>query len=263
MTKPGHEGASTPSTLLIPAILLLVFCLAPMVEGIIRMLANGELSRLSEPEVRTQLSALLSNRVLALTALSLSTATIATMVAIPLAYRLASASRWWRAIFLLVVLIGLAMSEPMLELAATTFAESSAFYNSSLLSRQAVAMAGMLLRALPLAILILYPAFRQVDPRLLEVARTMGASPARVLSTLVLPMERGAIAGAWLAIFIFALGSFLLAQLHDAPHHWTLIVLDHEPGLSVVAAVVALVLLATLSAIAMWMSSTTRGASRG
>src|SRR5690606_13536809 len=103
MTKPGHEGASTPSTLLIPAILLLVFCLAPMVEGIIRMLANGELSRLSEPEVRTQLSALLSNRVLALTALSLATATIATMVAIPLAYRLASASRWWHAIFLLVV----------------------------------------------------------------------------------------------------------------------------------------------------------------
>lgn len=69
-------------------------------------------------------------------------------------------------------------------------------------------VAAMMVMSLPLLVRTARVAFEEVNPRLESVARTLGASEARVLSTITLPLaSRGILAGLLLA-FARALGEF-------------------------------------------------------
>ncbi|MBZ4023811.1 ABC transporter permease [Rhodobacter sp. TJ_12] len=74
----------------------------------------------------------------------------------------------------------------------------------------------------PFAVLVLYPPVSRLDPEIVEAARVMGASGPRAFFGVIVPNLRGAIVGAFILVFVFTLGSYLLPQLLGRSEHWTL-----------------------------------------
>ena len=83
-------------------------------------------------------------------------------------------------------------------------------------------MLGLCYIAFPYCVLTLYPPLTRLDPELTEAAQTMGASPWRTFRTVVIPIGRPSILAAFLLVFIFTLGSYLIAAILGRPEHWTL-----------------------------------------
>lgn len=76
---------------------------------------------------------------------------------------------------------------------------------------------GMTYVLLPYMVLTLYSAMKAVDPRLLQAAEGMGASPARVFLKVFLPLTlHGVVAGA-LIVFILGIGFFITPALMGGP----------------------------------------------
>lgn len=76
---------------------------------------------------------------------------------------------------------------------------------------------GMTYVLLPYMVLTLYSAMKAVDPRLMQAAEGMGASPARVFLKVFLPLTlQGVVAGA-LIVFILAVGFFITPALMGGP----------------------------------------------
>jgi molybdate transport system permease protein len=67
---------------------------------------------------------------------------------------------------------------------------------------------GSCLYSLPFAVQPLVAGFRAVDPALLEVAATLGASPSRVLRTITLPLARTSLVTAAVLTFTHTVGEF-------------------------------------------------------
>jgi ABC-type spermidine/putrescine transport system permease subunit I len=116
---------------------------------------------------------------------------------------------------------------------------------------------GMTYVLLPYMVLTLYSAMKAVDPRLLQAAEGMGASPARVFLKVFLPLTlQGVIAGA-LIVFILGVGFFITPALMGGPGDIMIAMLiEREIELTQnwpVAALMTLVLLAvTLSLYAVY-----------
>ncbi len=83
-------------------------------------------------------------------------------------------------------------------------------------------IAGLCYIGFPFAVLVLYPPISRLDPELIEAARVMGASGPRAFFGVIIPNLRGAIVGAFILVFVFTLGSYLLPQLLGRSEHWTL-----------------------------------------
>ncbi|WP_165937700.1 ABC transporter permease [Antarcticimicrobium sediminis] len=83
-------------------------------------------------------------------------------------------------------------------------------------------IAGLCYIGFPFAVLVLYPPVSRLDPELIEAARVMGASGPRAFFGVIIPNLRGAIVGAFILVFVFTLGSYLLPQLLGRSEHWTL-----------------------------------------
>jgi len=84
---------------------------------------------------------------------------------------------------------------------------------------------GICYLAFPYTVLVLYPPLSRLDPALPEAALTLGASPLRTFFTVVVGSLRNAIVAAFVMVFVFTLGAYLLPQLLGRPRHWTLSVL--------------------------------------
>jgi molybdate transport system permease protein len=67
---------------------------------------------------------------------------------------------------------------------------------------------GSVLYSLPFAVQPLVAGFRGVDPALLEVAATLGASPVRVFRTITLPLAKPSILAAAVLTFTHTVGEF-------------------------------------------------------
>jgi molybdate transport system permease protein len=67
---------------------------------------------------------------------------------------------------------------------------------------------GSLLYSLPFAVQPLVAGFRAVDPALLEVAATLGASPVRAFLTITLPLAKPSIVAAAVLTFTHTVGEF-------------------------------------------------------
>ena len=93
--------------------------------------------------------------------------------------------------------------------------------------RRAIALVGRYLRILLYAVLrlVLYPPLSRLDPALPEAARTLGASPLKTFFTVILGSLRNALVAAFVMVFVFTLGVYLLPQILGRPRHWTLSVL--------------------------------------
>ena len=79
--------------------------------------------------------------------------------------------------------------------------------------------------AFPYTVLVLYPPLSRLDPALPEAAQTLGASPVRTFFSVVVGSLRNAIVAAFVMVFVFTLGVYLLPQILGRPRHWTLSVL--------------------------------------
>lgn len=81
---------------------------------------------------------------------------------------------------------------------------------------------GLAYIAFPYCILTLYPPLSRLDREVTEAAQTLGAGPARTFWTVVLPIARPVVVAAFLLVFVFTLGSYLIAAILGRPQHWTL-----------------------------------------
>jgi putative spermidine/putrescine transport system permease protein len=84
---------------------------------------------------------------------------------------------------------------------------------------------GICYLAFPYTVLVLYPPLSRLDPALPEAAQTLGASPARTFLSVIVGSLRNAIVAAFVMVFVFTLGVYLLPQILGRPRHWTLSVL--------------------------------------
>ncbi len=86
----------------------------------------------------------------------------------------------------------------------------------------AAMLLGLIYIALPLSVLILYPPLSRLERDLTEAATTLGASPVVSFFTIVVPLLRQALVSAFILVFIFVLGSYLIPQVLGRPEQWTL-----------------------------------------
>ena len=89
----------------------------------------------------------------------------------------------------------------------------------------AALLLGICYLAFPYTVLVLYPPMSRLDPSLPEASQTLGASPLRTFSTVIVSSMRNAIVAAFVMVFVFTLGVYLLPQILGRPRHWTLSVL--------------------------------------
>ncbi len=80
----------------------------------------------------------------------------------------------------------------------------------------------------PYAVILLYPALSRLDPSLTEAARTMGAGPLRVMTTVVMPSVRLPLIGTTLLLFVFLLGSYVSVVVFAEPAKQTTAVSVYE-----------------------------------
>jgi putative spermidine/putrescine transport system permease protein len=76
--------------------------------------------------------------------------------------------------------------------------------------------------AFPYCVLTLYPQLSRLDREVTEAAQTLGASPWRTFRTVVIPIMRPTAVAAFLLVFVFTLGSYLIPAILGRPEHWTL-----------------------------------------
>ena len=133
-----------------------------------------------------------------------------------------------------------------------------------LMYNRAGVLIGMTYVLLPYMVLTLYSAMKAVDPRLLQAAEGMGASPLRVFFKVFMPLTlHGVIAGA-LIVFILGIGFFITPALMGGPSDIMIAMLiEREIELMLnwpVAALMTLVLLAvTLTLYAIYHRISSRG----
>ena len=84
---------------------------------------------------------------------------------------------------------------------------------------------GICYLAFPYTVLVLYPSLSRLDPALPEASQTLGASPLRTFFAVIVGSMRNAIVAAFVMVFVFTLGVYLLPQILGRPRHWTLSVL--------------------------------------
>jgi putative spermidine/putrescine transport system permease protein len=75
--------------------------------------------------------------------------------------------------------------------------------------------------AFPFCVLTLYPQLSRLDREVTEAAQTLGAGPGRTFRTVVIPIMRPTIVAAFLLVFVFTLGSYLIPAILGRPEHWT------------------------------------------
>lgn len=117
---------------------------------------------------------------------------------------------------------------------------------------------GICYLAFPYTVLVLYPPLSRLDPALPEAAQTLGASPFKTFFTVILGSLRNSIVAAFVMVFVFTLGAYLLPQILGRPRHWTLSVLItdqaiYQTNLPMSASMAIFFMLVSLSLVALTM----------
>ncbi len=165
---------------------------------------------------------------------SLAAAAICVAIAFPFTVFLGSMSNRVQTWVLVILLSVLALSEVIIGFALSTLLSQTAgignlfhwlglidapkAYTPSLFAL----ITGLCYIGFPFAVLVLYPPVSRLDPEIVEAARVMGASGPRAFFGVIVPNLRGAIVGAFILVFVFTLGSYLLPQLLGRSEDWTL-----------------------------------------
>jgi spermidine/putrescine transport system permease protein len=161
--------------------------------------------------------------------ISLLTAAISLVLAVPTGYAIARASAKWRNRLLLLVIVPFWTS-----FLVRVFAWKSLLHpeglikgalealglvgpETTLLYHPAAVVLVMVYTFLPFTILPVYAAAEKFDFRLVEAARDLGARPFQAFRRVFLPGIRRGVLTAFLVVFIPALGSYIIPDLVGGP----------------------------------------------
>jgi spermidine/putrescine transport system permease protein len=227
-----HPGL-TPYLLLAPGLLWLgVFFLIPLVFLGYQSLQSGlypnfeftwEFSNFTEAfsDYRTQLGRSFLYAALATTA--------ALLLAYPLVYWIAFRAGAWRNFFLLLIVAPFFVSYLIRTLAwlniladegpVVGFLQATHVLGEDgrLLATTFAVVAGITYNFLPFMALPIYVSLEQIDPRLLEAAKDLYATPTRAFLRVTLPLSAPGIVAGTLLTFIPAAGDFINAELLGTP----------------------------------------------
>lgn len=165
--------------------------------------------------------------------LSAAAAAICVALAFPFVLFLSQGGKRMQTAILVMLLAVLSLSEVIIGFSLNTLLSRTAGVGNLLAwigvleSSQAFTpglfalMTGLCYLGFPYAVLVLYPAVVRIDPELPEAARVMGATPLTTFRTVLLPLMRAPLTGAFLMVFVFTLGAYLLPQILGRPSHWT------------------------------------------
>ncbi len=166
--------------------------------------------------------------------ISLVAGAVCIAVAFPFTYFLTRMRRRPHVILLILVLSALSLSEVIVGFTWSVLLGRAAGISNILvwigLMDEAAAyqpgfvavLFGLSYIAFPYCVLTLYPSLTRLDREITEAAQTLGASPWRTFRTVVVPMSRPIILAGFLLVFVFTLGSYLIAAILGKPEHWTL-----------------------------------------
>lgn len=164
-------------------------------------------------------------------------AAISVAIAFPFTYALTRLQRPAQVAWLVFILAVLSLSEVIIGFAWSTLLSRTAGLSNILVWAGLMAaphawtpsfaalLLGLCYIGFPYTVLVLYPALSRLDPELPEASRMLGASPARTFFRVIVPVLRYSIVGAFIMVFVFNLGAYLLPQVLGRPEHWTLSVL--------------------------------------
>ncbi|WP_051692803.1 ABC transporter permease [Thioclava pacifica] len=238
--KDGAEMRATPGWVgLWPALMLAIFFLVPF--GIMlavsvshRDPAGAFIPGFELTHYARFLSAFFAKVMAVSVGVSVAAAAICVVLAFPFTVFLASMSHRTQTVALVVLLSVLSLSEVIIGFSLSTLLSKTAgisnlFYWLGLIAEPRAytpslfaLVTGLCYIGFPFAVLVLYPPVSRLDPEIVEAARVMGASASRAFFGVVVPNLRGAIVGAFILVFVFTLGSYLLPQLLGRSEDWTL-----------------------------------------
>ncbi len=193
--------------------------------------------------------------------LALLVAAICIVVAFPLTWFITRLRRRAQVAWLILLLSTLCLSEVLIAFAwqimlAKRIGLSQIFVWLGLLAEPqslspsfGAVLACLVYLLLPYSVLLIYPALSRIDRHVPEAALTLGASPWRMFTTVVLPMMRGPLLSSAILVTVFAIGTFVAPTVLGRPEHWTVAILIGRVALAEgnlpFAAALAILLLVT------------------
>lgn len=171
-------------------------------------------------------------------------AVIVVLLAFPAMYIITDMKRRWQLFWIILLLSLMCLSEVILGFAwLILLSESSGIPKfmswiglwqdpHSLSPSFGAMIIGFVTLGFSLVALMFYPQLAQRDRSIEEAALTLGTSPQRVLTRVVLPNYRGAIIGAVVTMFVYFLGVFVMPTMLGRPQDWnmTVIITDKAVG---------------------------------
>ena len=263
-----------------PALLLIVFFLAPFGLLVRVSLAPHDPSALWLPGLTVAPYANLAQRVfldalLYSVGLALAVGALSLLIGFPFAYLIARMPRRLRVAWLIFLLSTLALSEVLVTFAwqimlSKRIGLSNLLVLAGLMERPdslapsaGAVVSCLLYLILPLTVLTLYPSLSRFDASLTEAARTMGASPLRAFTGVVIPIIRAPLVSAFVLAAVLAVGSYVAPVTLGRPQDWTLAILITRTALGGMdmpgAAAIAMLLLAATVALALMTAWIGRG----
>lgn len=239
MTERPPPSRPTYGVLAFPVGMLTLFFLMPF----LMMLAASFYHRISggfyEPAFELSSYARLFTRLfLERTAFSIGIALLAAAVCVtvgfPFTYFLTHMRRRTHVVLLVLVMSALSLSEVIVGFSWSVVLGRAAGISNILVWLGAMEEArpyqpgfvavllGLSYIAFPYCVLTLYPQLSRLEREVTEAAQTLGANPWRTFRTVVIPIMRPTIVAAFLLVFVFTLGSYLIAAILGRPQHWTL-----------------------------------------
>ena len=180
---------------------------------------------------------------------SLAWSAVGASATVVLAWSLAWVSRTpgaWRGVVALTVALTLATPGPVVGMALVLASLRVPWLSDSPL----LIVLADVIRTLPFALLLLWPAIRTIPPEWLDAAAVDGQGPWGQVRRVALPATRDATLAAWCVAFVLALGELPATNLVSPPGTTTLTVLIWSmlhSGVESQLAGVALILLATIA----------------
>lgn len=233
-----------PSLLAVPAVLLLILAMGyPLATVVVRSFAEPSWGLqnyvwfFSTPANLTVLARTFS--------IAAWVTLVCVIAAYPYAYLMTAVGPKWRLVLILCVLVPFWVSGVVRTLAWVVLLQDSGVINTAL---QAVGLDGIKLIRTPLGVVIgmaqvllpfmilpLFSVMRSIDLRLIQAARSLGASPVRAFWQIYLPLSLpGVFAGA-IIVFILSLGFYITPALLGGPRSTMLSTLVQNQVLSLLA----------------------------
>jgi putative spermidine/putrescine transport system permease protein len=175
--------------------------------------------------------------------LAAAVATVSVLLAFPFTYWITQMSRRAQVLWLVFLLTTLSLSEVLITFAwQVMLAKRIGLSNVlvwlhllpepiSLSPNLGAVMACLVYLVMPFSALLLFPGLSRLDRRMVEAARTLGASPSHAFLTVTVPLMRQPIVACWLMSFIITIGSYVAPLVLGRSEHWTMAILINRSAL--------------------------------